>query len=81
MDARRLMGCLHYPDVVNLIRSGLAVNPARVTDEDYQYVLVTPAGLELFTPTEPMQVIDSTKQQKRQKRSFRRIEVHCGYTE
>jgi hypothetical protein len=38
------------------------------------------AGDELSCLSEPTQVTDFNKRQKRQNRSFRRIEVHGGYT-
>jgi hypothetical protein len=44
------------------------------------FVLVSRAGLEPGRLIENTQVIDSTKRQKRQNRSFRRFEVHGGYT-
>jgi len=44
-------------------------------------ILVSRAGLEPIRLIENRQVADSTKRQKRQNRSFRRIEVHGGYTE
>jgi hypothetical protein len=39
------------------------------------------AGVELSCLSEPTQVTDFNKRQKRQNRSFRRIEVHGGYTD
>jgi hypothetical protein len=43
-------------------------------------VLVEAAGVELSRLSERTQVIDFNKRQNRQNRSFRRIEVHGGYT-
>jgi hypothetical protein len=42
--------------------------------------VVSRAGLEPYRPVDHMQVIDFTKMQKRSNRSFRRFEVHSGYT-
>ena len=43
-------------------------------------ILVSWAGLEPIWLIDGTQVIDSAKSQKRQNRSFRRFEVHGGYT-
>jgi len=43
--------------------------------------VVEAAGVELFHCSENIQVIDSTKRQKRWKRYSRRFEVHDGYTD
>ena len=43
-------------------------------------VLVSRAGLEPYSPVDQAQVIDFDKRQKRSNRSFRRFELHGGYT-
>src|ERR1017187_8339469 len=49
---------------------------------DYAYgIMVSRAGLEPGDHSEPSQVIDFNKLQKRQNRYFRRFEVHGGYAE
>ena len=43
-------------------------------------IRVSWAGLEPYSPVDQAQVIDFRKRQKRSNRSFRRFEVHGGYT-
>ena len=43
-------------------------------------ILVSRAGLEPIGTQDKSQLIDSINRQKRSNRSFRRFEVHSGYT-
>jgi hypothetical protein len=54
--------------------------PEKVKPFNKKRSLVSRAGLEPARHTDPSQVIDSRKRQKRQNGSFRRFEVHGRYT-
>jgi hypothetical protein len=63
----------------------LNVKPRKITDVQCtnasRFQMMNAAGVELSRLSARTQLIDFNKRQKRQNRSFRRIEVHGGYTD